>query len=360
MKKNRIAILIFSVLCIALATSLVYAVIYYSDVIESKTYTINELEDQLVEAEGTITSLEYTQEFLERENEALNDTIKILSSDLSEVEIMAADLIEIIHGIGPSKLEKVVWHISEKGETHEWGNTPDVNYTYHEILSGSAPYEVLLLPEYKGNLNWTETYEWISSNFTGIPIVLSAFEGGYDKLPSPNVQLTVVDIEQAMSTCDVRMVRFAEIISWYLEQNRSFPIDYVNSVLNFCRQYNVEVLWSEWKIGNDVIPRLQEYIAGYEDIVTVLYQTNNEFNEPLEGFMELNTFQHWGASIQSWYWPEKFEGSSEMDMPSSMVIRHIQTATSMGAKVLQFESCRYFFDNGEPRDIVNASWLAIK
>jgi hypothetical protein len=51
MTKGRIITIIISVLCIALATSLVYAVIHYSDVIESKTSTINELQDQLAEAE---------------------------------------------------------------------------------------------------------------------------------------------------------------------------------------------------------------------------------------------------------------------------------------------------------------------
>ncbi len=360
MKKDKIVMIAVSVLCVALATSLIYAIIYYSGIIEAKVSMINELEEQLVEAEINIDFLEVTNENLKLENEALNSTIEVLTSNVTDLEKMATYLKGIIHGVGPSRLKKVVWHISEKDETHEWGHTPDVNYTYQKILNSSAPYEVLLLPEFEGNLNWTETFEWISSNFTGIPIVLSVFEGGDAKLPNPNVMLTVAEIQQALSAFDVRMIRLAEMISWYMEQNQTFPIAYVSSVLDFCRQYNVEVLWSEWKVGDDVIPKLQDYIAGFEDLVTVLYQTNSEFNEPLEGFMEMSTFQHWGASIQNWYWPEQHYGSSEMDMPSSMVIRHVQTATSMGAEVLQFESFRYFFDNGEPRDIVNATWVAIK
>lgn len=360
MKKDKIIIIAVSVLCIALTTSLVYAVVHYSDVIESKNSAIFGLQDQLVEAEETIDSLEDANEILKQENEALNSTIEVLISNVTDLEKMTVDLTGIIHGRNPSKPNTLIWHISEKGEAYEWGNTPDVNYTYQKILNSSAPYEVLLLPEFEGNLNWEETFEWISSNFTGIPIVLSVFEGGDAKLPNPNVQLTVAEIQQAMSACDARMIRLAEMISWYMEQNQTFPIEYIRSVLNFCRQHNVEVLWSEWKIGNDVTPKLQEYIAGFEDIVTVLYQTNSEFNEPLEGFVEMSMFQHWGASIQNWYWPEQHYGSDEMDMPSSIVIRHVQTATSMGAEVLQFESCRYFFDNGEPRDIVNAACLAIK
>jgi len=72
----------------------------------------------------------------------------------------------------------------------------------------------------------------------------------------------------------------------------------------------------------------------------------------------MRTFQHWGASVQNWYWVEKYRGD-EMDMPSSFVIRHVQTAISMGAEVLQIESYRYFFDNGEPRDVLSALWLAM-
>jgi hypothetical protein len=42
----------------------------------------------------------------------------------------------------------------------------------------SGRYEVLILPEYNGNLNWTETLQWISTDFTGVPVCLSVFEGG--------------------------------------------------------------------------------------------------------------------------------------------------------------------------------------
>ncbi len=359
MKKDRIAITIVSILCVALATSLVGAVIYYSGVIGGKDTQINEQEISIAEQNDIINSLKDDNTDVKNINSQLNQTNQILQQSITDLQSERDGLKAIIHGIEPSELKTVVWHISEKGEETDWGHTPDVQSTYQEILNRSAPYDVLLLPEYKGNLNWTETFGWLSSNFTGIPIVLSVFEGGYDKLPDPNAQLTVSEIQQAMSKCDVKMIRFSEIISWYMGQNQTFPIDYVRNMLSFARQHNMKVLWSEWKIGDDVIQPLRSYIAGYENTVTVLAQTNSEFNEPLEAFQMVSQFQHWGASIQNWYWVEN-RGYDEMDMPTSLIIRHLQTATSMGAEVLQFESSRYFFDNGEPRDIVTGVWLAIK
>ena len=76
---------------------------------------------------------------------------------------------------------------------------PDVAYTYQKLRDGFAPYEVLILPEYNGNLNWTETLQWISTDFNGVPICLSIFEGGEEKLPDPNVKLGIEEIEEAMA-----------------------------------------------------------------------------------------------------------------------------------------------------------------
>lgn len=360
MKKDRIVLIAISILNLALAVILVYSTVHYLNIIKEQDSQITGLATELAEAQADIASLEDDKARLTRENRELNQTIGDLASDLKEKEQNITALTDIIHGLNPSKLKTVIWHISQKGPTYDWGNTPDVQYAYQKILNGSGPYEVLLLPEYKGNLNWTETLEWISSNFTGIQIALSVWEGGDAKLPNPNVQLIPTEIQQARSACDIGTIRIAEPISWYMEQNQTFPLDYFRSILAFCRQNNLQVLWSEWKIEDEVITQLRNYISEYEDIVTVVCQTNSEFIEPLEGFTKTSTFRHWGASPQSWYWAEHHEGSSEMDMPTSLMIRHTQTAISIGAEVLQFEPNRYFFDNGEPRDIVGAIWLAIK
>jgi cell division protein FtsB len=360
MKKDKIVMVIVSILCIALAVSLVGTVIYYSGVIAGKNTQISQQETQIAKDQATIASLEKNITILESEIVTLNQTIEELNVNITVWQDKVDELTAIINGVKPSKLKTVIGHMSEKGEGYDWGRTPDVQYTYQKILNHSAPYQVLLLPEYKGNLNWTETYQWIATNFTGIPICLSVFEGGNESLPNPNVKLSIAEIQQAMSACNVRAVRLAEIISWYMFYNLTFPTDYVRGILGFCRSNNLMVLWSEWKIGDNVILPLQEYIRGYEDTVTVLHQTNNQYNEPLEGFTAVSQFQHWGASVQSWYAVERLKLLDEMDMPTSLIIRHAQTATSMGAEVLQFESYRYFFDNGETREIAAALWLAIK
>ncbi len=367
MEKDRILLVVASVLCAVLAIGLVGSVVSYSTMIEGKDTQISVLEEKDNQNMNTIS-------FLNEEVAALRTNISDRERQISEMKTQADtldsrntglqskvnNLTGIINGGKPSELTTLIWHVSEKGEGYTWGRTPDVQYTYRKILNLSLPYEVLLLPEYEGNLNWDETYNWVSTNFTGIPICLSVFEGGSEKLPNPNLKLTVSEIQQAMFACNVKAVRLAEIISWYMDNNQTFPTDYVKGILSFCRSNNLRVIWSEWKIGDNVIQPLQAYIEGYEDIVTVLYQTNNECNEPLEGFTAVSQFQHWGGSIQSWYAVENLGDSSDMDMPCSMLIRHAQTAISMGAEVLQFESCRYFFDNGEPRDVTAAVCLAIK
>jgi len=359
MKKDKIVIVIASVLCVALTVSLVGAVVYYSGIIEGKYAQISEQQILIAEAEATIISLEENNTILKNQIVTLSQTIENLNSSIAMLQDKVDELTDIINGAKPLRLTTVVVHVSEKTETHEFGRLPSVNHTYQQILSGFAPYDILLLPEWNGNLNWTETFEWLSSNFTGIPICLSVFEGGGENLPNPNVMLSASEIQQALAACDVRMIRIAEIISWYMKYNQTFPIDYVKGILSFCRNNNLKVLWSEWKISDDVLPTLKSSIAGYEDIVTYQYQTNNEYDEPLVGFTYATQFQHWGGSIQSWYWKTHGYGS-ERDMPALRFMQHAVTAINMGAEMLEFEPYWYFFDNyGEPREVMHALWSVI-
>jgi hypothetical protein len=217
---------------------------------------------------------------------------------------------------------------------------------------------VLILPEYNGNLDWTETLRWISTNFSGVPICLSVFEDGNESWPNPNVKLTAVEIEQAMVASDVRMVRFAEMISWYLGANRTFPIDEVRSVLEFCRSKDLKVLWNEWKISVDVLPFLNETLYGFEDLVTVVYQTNNGFDEPFIGYLFSTQFEHWGASVQSWYWEEHGKGDKDK-MPIDTMVEHALLSRNMGTEVIQFEPYWYFFDSGEPLETMHIMWSII-
>ncbi len=160
--------------------------------------------------------------------------------------------------------------------------------------------------------------------------------------------LNVTEIQQAMLACNVKMIRLAEMVSWHKENNQTFPANYVRGILSFCKSNNLTVLWSEWKIGEDVLPTLKSSISGYEDIVTFLYQTNNQFDEPIVGFNYAKQFQHWGGSIQSWYWQTRGYGS-ESDMPIYLLVQHAVVARNMGAEVLEFEPYWYFFDNdGKP------------
>ena len=260
----------------------------------------------------------------------------------------------------PHKLETVVMHASIKTDSNV--SLLDVAHTYQQLRDGFSPYEVLILPEYNGNLNWTETLQWISTDFTGVSICLSVFEGGNDSLPDPNVKLGIEEIEEAMAVSNVRMVRFAEMISWYMEANETltnitFPLDEVRNILEFCKSKNIKVLWSEWKISDNVLPLLKDIIDGYEDIVTVIYQTNNEFDAVFVGYLYATQFSHWGESVQSWWVDET--GKDRYDLPSEMVVEYAKLARGMGAEIIQFEPYWYFFDNGDSLEPMYAIWSAI-
>jgi hypothetical protein len=166
-----------------------------------------------------------------------------------------------------------------------------------------------------------------------------------------------------MAVCDVRWLRISEVVSWYIEHNLPFPTDYVTNILNFCKEHNLKVQWNEWKVGDSVFQRIQSCIVGFEDIVTVSFSTNSGDLEPADGFMLVSKmFQHWGGSVQAWYWETRHRGnystvpenppglSNPLNMPISTLIHHALSAKNIGAEILQFEPYWYFFDNGEAKE----------
>ncbi len=251
----------------------------------------------------------------------------------------------------------LVFHVCEKGEEYEYAQLPNASYTYNQILAiNNNTYQILLLPEYKGNLNWIEEQAWIAANFggqQGIPIMLDVFGGGSQTTPTP--MLTVDQITQATEIANVKCLRFAEVISWHLENNLPFPTDYVSTILEFCRTNNLKVFWTEWK--NDfpdknveTFTAIKTYIQGYEDIVTVSFSTNSQELEPADAFLKLDQmFPHWGASIQPWYW-NTTRNQDLMDMPASLLLEHSFAAKGLGAKIIQYEPYWYLFDNGAPNN----------
>jgi uncharacterized coiled-coil protein SlyX len=385
--KNRIAGIISLLVCVTFAVSLVGATLNYSTVlsqkdseIEALTSQVDELEDkiasdnntinrlngqiadlqnQITSANNQITSLTSQVVTLENQLENSNAQISSLNSRVASLQNQVNDLKAIIGNPSiSSDLETLVFHVCEKGEGYVWGRLPDVNYTYNQLLSlNKGKYDVLLLPEYRGNQNWNETFAWLVNNFSRIPIALSVFEGGSN--PTPNMMLTISQISEAVATLNVRELRIGEIISWHMERLLPFPTDYITNLLNFARSHNLRVQWSEWKVNDNVFQRIQNYTAGFEDILTVTFQTNSKEMEPADGFLLVSKlFQRWGGSIQSWYWQERGYGS-EFDMPASLLVQHTLAAKNIGADILQFEPYWYFFDNGEPKETLRTLMAAL-
>ena len=254
-------------------------------------------------------------------------------------------------------LETLVFHVSEKGEEYPYAQLPNATQTYNQIQAlNNNTYEIVLLPEYKGNLNWPQELNWIATNFggpQGIPIMLDVFGGGEDHTPTP--MLTTQDITAAMQAANVKYIRFAEVMSWHIEHNQPFPTDYVKGILEFCRANNLKVFWTEWK--NDyptknveTFTAIQNITKGYENTVIVSFSTNSQELEPADGFLQLNSmFQNWGASIQPWYYTTN-RNLPLMSMPPSLLLEHALTAKGIGATILEFEPCWYLFDNGIPNN----------
>jgi uncharacterized coiled-coil protein SlyX len=375
---NKVAI-VLGIVCLFLS---VYIIAYPYLVVESKpnsiaslTSTIEDLTDrinsqneQLAKDNSTIASLNAAIEQLQNQsshspatpqptpppndNAALNAQISSLQSQVSaqqntieSLNNQIANLTDILNSQNSQKTT-LVYHVAEKGEA--WSNLPNATDTYNQILAlDNNAHDIVFLPEYMGNVNWSDTLAWLSANFGGqygIPIMLEVFGGGNESTPTP--MLTSDQILDAMAVSNVQSVRICEVVSWHMEANQTFPADYLLGLLSFCRANNLTVFWTEWK--NESFPLIQEYISGYEDIVTVSFSTNSQDFQPTAGFLLLkDSFQNWGASVQAWYWVT-YQNQDLMDMPPSLLLEHALSANSLGAKVIEFEPFWYFFDNGTP------------
>jgi cell division protein FtsL len=358
---NRNIVIAVAVLCVVLAISLVGAVANYSSILNGKDSQINDLnsainnkdsqisdlQNQIASDKSTINSLNSQIANLQGQVASANSQISSLNSQVTTLQSQVSDLTAIIN-MSKSELKTLVFHVSEKGEGYTWGHIPDVNYTYNQITFNNT-YNVLLKPEYKGNENWTETLAWLTANFggvNGIPIMLDVFSGGDD--PTPSLMLSTNDILAAMAACNVQWLAINEVVSWHIEHEQPFPTEYVTTIFNFCREHNLKAFWTEWKV--DTFKAIQTYIAGFEDIVTVSFSTNSGDLEPADGFMLISTtFQHWGGSIQAWYWTTRYD-SDPLNMPISLLIQHALSAKNIGTEVIQFEPYWYFFDNGEAKE----------
>ena len=326
-----------------------------TDQVTNLTSQVNSLNSQTANPKSQTSSDASTIANLQSQLSAANSQINNLNSQVTALQGQVNNLTSTINANKP-KLQTLVFHVCEKGDGYEWGHLPDASATYSKILALNNNYDVLLLPEYQGNTNWTEELAWLTANFggkQGIPIMLDVFGGGNGSNPTP--MLSTSDILSAMAVSNVQYLRFSEAISWHMDHPElPFPVDYVNSILEFCRANNLKLFWTEWKA--EAFPAVQTYIKGYEDIVTVSFSTNCQFLEPFDGFQLLSnsTIQHWGSSVQAWYWdtrhtPDPLKKPTE-DMPIGLLIQHALLAKSTGAEIIQFEPYWYFFDKGQAND----------
>ena len=313
--------------------------------IEDLTNQVSSLKSNISAQANQKHAYESTIASLQNQLASANAQINRLNSKAEELQQQVNNLIQG----NQESLPALVFHVCEKGENYAWEHLPDTNSTYNQILSLLPDYQVLMLPEYQGNANWTEEITWISNNFggkEGIPLMLDVFGGGDGTSPTP--MLSTSDISAAMAASNVQYLRVAEVISWHQEHpDQPFPTDYIKSIFEFCRTNNLKLFWTEWRI--ETFPMLQTYLEGYEDIAVVSFSTNSGDAEPSEGFMQISqTFEHWGGSVQAWYWDTR--GKDLMDMPASLLAEHALFAKHLGAQIIEFEPYWYFFNNGQAND----------
>jgi len=292
---------------------------------------------------GNISTLSAQVTNLQNQIASANSQIDSSNSNITTLQSQVNDLTAIINMSKSKQLQTLVFHVS-------WGRIPNVSYTYNQILALNNKYNIILMPEYAGNKNYTEELAWITANFggqQGIPIMLPVFGGGSGA--TPDYQLNTTQIYLAMANANVKWIAFGEIVSWYTEHpNLPFPTADITSILEFCRANNLKVFWTEWKA--EAFQAIQTYIKGYEDTVTVSFSTNSGDLEPADGFLLThNMFQNWGASIQAWYWTTRYS-PEPLNMPTSLLVQHALSAKNIGAEILQFEPYWYFFDNGQANE----------
>ena len=271
-------------------------------------------------------------------------------------------------------LQTLVYHVSEKTAPEFTVHMPSVSDVYQKIISainGKVTSEnVVLLPEYNAHAVWADEAAWLIANFQGIPVMVDC-AGGWD-----TEQYVTPERLQALIAegVQVKWIRIAELVSYYEEWlHQPFPDAYVIGLLQFCRANNIKVYFCEWKIT--AFDKVLQVIAGYEDIVTVGFKTNSGDMEPSAAFRflvdklraESSHPEHWGATVESWYWETRHRGWSAYpevsvwepnNMPVSFMICHMQEAVGMptiwysGAELLQFEAYWWYFEHttGKPRE----------
>jgi hypothetical protein len=248
-------------------------------------------------------------------------------------------------------LDTLVFHVSEKGEDYPYARLPNASDVYNQLLIlNNNTYEILLMPEYMGHQNWNDELAWISENFggpQGIPLMLCAAGGG-ENPQALTPKLTTQQIQAAQQVANIKWIRIAEICSWHLEQKQDFPTDYVREILEFAKQNDLKVFWTEWKNdypdkNHETFSAIKNAIQDYEDIVWVSFSTNSGDLEPTEGFLKIrDEFTHIGASVQAFYWDTR--GYNLIDMPPSLLLEHTLAAKGIGAEIIQFEPYWYFFN----------------
>jgi hypothetical protein len=385
---TRTALIVAGIIIALLAACLAEAIAVYTLEVDknesaahAKDQHISSLNAQLASNTASIAvknvqilAQNSTIENLTSQNAQLNAIVSTLNIQLaslqyqhntsdSQVETLAAQIAALQSriskfGADPSttqfELQTLIFHISQKSPSDYWAQVPNVTDTYSRTVAlFNGTYNVLFLPEYYGHTNWSEELAWLRNNFggtNGVPIALDVFCGGDGASPTP--QLSIADIETALACCNVKYLRISEVVSWHLEHNLPFPTDYVTSILQLCRSKGLGLVWTEWKPDNlpgiQTFTAIQRYIIGYEDIVTVSFSTNSGILEPIQGYTELCAqFQHWGASVQAWYWTTRY-GGNPADMPVSVLLQHTLEARNMGAELIEFEPYWYFYNEGQP------------
>jgi uncharacterized coiled-coil protein SlyX len=373
-KSNTVAI-ITGITCIILATALIGTIVNANgsqntsmqDTIDNLNQQITDKETQLQQANQTIASLNQQIQELsqtptptptpqpahptptpQNNNAQITSLQNQIANQQTTINNLNNEIANLNATINNQKTQQptLVFHVCEKGEGYDWGHLPNATDTYNQILAqDNNTHNIQLLPEYKGHENWTEELAWIADNFggkSGIPLMLDVFGGGSNATPTP--MLTPEQITDAMAVANIQSLRIAEVVSWHMENNQTFPTNYLTSLFDFAKTNNLTVVWTEWKAES--FPIIKNKTKGYENLVTVSFSTNSQALQPTHGFLYLKeNFQQWGASIQAWYWTT-YQNQTLMDMPASLMLEHTLSAEGLGAKIIQFEPYWYLFDNG--------------
>jgi hypothetical protein len=157
--------------------------------------------------------------------------------------------------------------------------------------------------------------------------------------------LTIDQIEEAIQICNVKYLRFHEIMSYHEWKKIDFPLDYVRNVLELSLRKKIPVFWNEWDTSK--YSEIKDLVSNN---VFVSFATNNEYMEPIEGYKLLQPFKHKGASVQSWYYWERNgrKNGYEKLMPPDLMIKHTSQAYAEGCEVVQYEPMWYFIEDWKP------------